>query len=51
MWLATMSGRLIDGSEYVNVGITPDIAAERTAEDIADGTDRILIKALEILRI
>lgn len=50
MWLATTSGRLIDGSEYVNVGITPDIAVERTREDIADGTDRVLIRALEILR-
>ncbi len=50
MWLATTSGRLIDGSEYVNVGITPDIAVERSAEDIADGMDRVLIKALEIMR-
>lgn len=50
MWLATTRGKLIDGSGYVNVGIAPDIPAERTAEDIADGTDRVLIKALELLR-
>ena len=50
MWLATTRGKLIDGSEYVNVGIAPDIPVERTAEDIANGTDRVLIKALELLR-
>lgn len=50
MWLATTRGKLIDGSEYVNVGIAPDFPAERTAEDIANGTDRVLIKALELLR-
>ena len=50
MRLATTRGKLIDGSEYVNVGIAPDIPVERTAEDIANGTDRVLIKALELLR-
>lgn len=50
MWLATTYSKLIDGSEYVNVGITPDIAVEKTVKDISEGTDRTLIKALEILR-
>lgn len=50
MRLATTRGKLIDGSEYVNVGIAPDIPAERTADDIKKGTDRALIAALELLR-
>lgn len=50
MWLATTYSKLIDGSEYVNVGIAQDITVEKTVKDIAEGTDRILIKALEILR-
>lgn len=50
MWLATTYSKLIDGSEYVNVGITPDITVSRTVRDISEGTDRILIKALEIMR-
>lgn len=50
MWLATTCSKLIDGSEYVNVGIAPDITVEKTANDIYEGTDRTLIKALEILR-
>ena len=50
MRLATTRGRLIDGSEYVNVGIAPDIPAERSVGDIANGTDRVLVKALELLR-
>lgn len=36
MWLATTYSNLIDGSEYVNVGIAPDIPVERTAKDIAE---------------
>lgn len=50
MWLATTQSKLIDGSEYVNVGIAPDIAVEKTTESIANGTDKILIKALSLLR-
>lgn len=50
MWLATTYSKLIDGSEYVNMGIAPDIAVEKTVKDISEGTDRTLIKALEILR-
>lgn len=50
MWLATTYSKLIDGSEYVNVGITPNVIAPRTVKDIFEGTDRTLIKSLEILR-
>lgn len=50
MWLATTYSKLIDGSEYVNMGIAPDIAVEKTVNDIYEGIDKTLIKALEILR-
>lgn len=50
MWLATTYSKLIDGSEYVNLGITPDISVEKTVKDIFEGKDRALMKALEILR-
>ncbi len=50
MWLATTSAGFIDGSEYVNVGITPDVAVEKTVKDISEGKDVILKKALELLR-
>ena len=50
MWLATTYSKLIDGSEYVNVGISPDVIVEKTVKDIAEGTDKVLITALELLR-
>lgn len=50
MWLATTHSRLIDGSEYVNVGITPDVIVPKTVKEISEGTDIVLIKALDILR-
>lgn len=50
MRLATTQSRLIDGSEYVNTGILPDLTVEKTADDISKGTDKILITSLELLR-
>ena len=50
MWLATSYSKLIDGNEYVNVGITPDIVVEQTVKDLAEGTHKVLITALELLR-
>lgn len=50
MWLATTCSRLIDGSDYVNVGIVPNVTVEKTVSDIYEGRDGALIKALEILR-
>lgn len=50
MWLATTNSRLIDGSEYVNVGITPDVIVPKTVKGISERADKVLIKALELLR-
>ncbi|MCM1166775.1 MAG: S41 family peptidase [Lachnospiraceae bacterium] len=48
--IATTRSRLPDGSEYVNVGIKPDIPAEKTIGDLKSGLDGILKKGLEVLR-
>lgn len=50
MWLATTQSKLIDGSEYVNKGILPDVVVEENTNDISKGIDKILITALELLR-
>lgn len=48
--IAATRSKLPDGSEYVNVGIAPDIPAEKTISDLKNGLDGILKKGLEILR-
>ena len=50
MYLATTWSKLVDGSEFVNVGISPDFPVEKTANDLKNGTDVILKKGLELLR-
>ena len=50
MYLATTWSKLVDGSEFVNVGIAPDIPVEKTADDLKNRTDVILKKGLELLR-
>lgn len=50
MYLATTWSKLVDGSEFVNVGIAPDIPVEKTTDDLKSGTDAILKKGLELLR-
>ena len=50
MYLATTWSKLVDGSEFVNVGISPDYPVEKTADDLKNGTDVILKKGLEFLR-
>jgi carboxyl-terminal processing protease len=39
-----------DGSPFEGVGIQPDVAAPRTLDDIRQGTDSALAKALEVAR-
>ena len=39
-----------DGSPFESVGISPDIAIERTADEIRSHTDSALVRGLEILR-
>ncbi|MBD5129101.1 MAG: hypothetical protein HDT43_04135 [Ruminococcaceae bacterium] len=50
MYLATTWSKLVDGSEFVNVGILPDFPVEKTLDDLKNGTDVILKKGLEFLR-
>ena len=38
-----------DGRDFVGVGIIPDVAVERTVEEITQGTDATLQVALEKL--
>jgi carboxyl-terminal processing protease len=39
-----------DGTDFVGVGIRPDLEVRRTKADVAAGTDPVLAKAVEILR-
>lgn len=50
MYIATTWSKLVDGSEFVNVGISPDFPIEKTADDLKNGTDVILKKGIELLR-
>ena len=38
-----------DGREFVGIGVIPDIEIEPTRQDIAEGRDVVLEKALEVL--
>ncbi|MGD8499613.1 MAG: S41 family peptidase [Phycisphaerales bacterium] len=38
-----------DGREFVGIGVIPDIEIEPTRQDIAEGRDAVLEKALEVL--
>ena len=40
----------IDGSQLYNIGIIPDYYVENTADDIVNGRDRQMEKALEVLK-
>lgn len=37
-----------DGTEFVGVGVLPDVPAARTKNDVASGRDRVLEKAVEL---
>jgi len=39
-----------DGREYVGLGIKPDVEVQPTQEDIFTGNDRVLAKAVEVIR-
>lgn len=39
-----------DGREFVGVGVIPDIEVANTVEDVRNGTDRQLERALEVVR-
>jgi C-terminal processing protease CtpA/Prc len=47
--ICTKWDRFADGTEFVGVGVQPDVLVERTIADVAGGRDPIMEKALEIL--
>jgi carboxyl-terminal processing protease len=48
--ICTKWDRFADGTEFVGVGVQPDIAVAPTIADIANQRDAVLEKALEILK-
>ena len=47
--ICTKWDRFPDGSDFVGVGVQPDIHIERTIEDVAQGRDPVLEAAIESL--
>lgn len=50
MRVCSVGYRLLDGTEFVGCGIEPDVACEPSAEELRQGRDRVLDKALSLLR-
>jgi C-terminal processing protease CtpA/Prc len=48
--ICTKWDRLADGTEFVGVGVQPDVLAYPTRRDIAQGRDPVLERAVEMLR-
>jgi len=48
--MATFRAYLPDGSEYVGIGVQPDILVRPTIDDIRSGADPVLEAGLQILR-
>jgi C-terminal processing protease CtpA/Prc len=48
--ICTKWDRFADGTEFVGVGVQPDVPVELTIADVAAGRDAVLEKALEILK-
>lgn len=48
--ICTRDVRLPDGKEFVGRGIVPDVVVEETLDDLLEGRDVVLDKALELLR-
>lgn len=46
--IASIRHTFPDGSAFEGVGITPDVEAHATAQDLKQGRDVVLSKALEI---
>jgi C-terminal processing protease CtpA/Prc len=38
-----------DGTEFVGVGVQPDVRVERTRQAIAEGRDLVLERAIQVL--
>ncbi len=48
--ICTRDCLLPDGSDFINVGITPHVAVEMTIQDYQDGIDRVMLEGLEVLK-
>ncbi|NLV68777.1 MAG: S41 family peptidase [Spirochaetes bacterium] len=48
--ICTRNCLLPDGSDFINIGITPHISVELTAKDYQEGIDRVLLKGIEVLQ-
>ncbi len=46
--VCTKWDRFPDGTEFVGVGVVPDVKAARTAKDVISGRDAVLEKAMEL---
>lgn len=47
--ICTKWDRMPDGTEFVGVGVQPDVRVDRTVEAVAAGRDLVLERALEVL--
>jgi carboxyl-terminal processing protease len=47
--ICTKWDRFPDGTEFVGIGILPDVPAARTKQDVASGRDAVLQKAIELV--
>ena len=47
--VCTKWDRFPDGTEFVGVGVKPDVVVERTRRDPYEGRDPVLARALEIV--
>lgn len=48
--ICSVGYRLLDGTEFIGCGITPDIPMENSLDDIRNGYDRVLTEALKMLK-
>ena len=49
MSVCTFTALIPGGEEYVGVGVAPDVEVWPTREDLAEGRDAVLERALELL--
>jgi carboxyl-terminal processing protease len=48
--ICTRDCLLPDGSDFINIGITPHIPVEPTVKDYQEGIDRVLLEGIDVIR-
>jgi len=48
--ICTRDCLLPDGSDFINIGITPHIPVELTIKDYQEGIDRVLLEGIDVIR-